>query len=259
MTDLSRLRMLCAIAALGVCVQGCPPKFPKCDDDTQCTEHGMVCVNGTCKQCRDNGQCKPGYECMDNACVEKPECNVNDDCQNGLICKNHKCVPQCTSDTECKGNEKCQDNKCIPRPQCDDEHPCPDGKICQDNKCVEGPKGENQGTSGAGECTLSTVYFGFNEFSLTEQARTDIDKNAECIKKKSRSVTVEGNTDERGTDEYNITLGNRRADAVRRYLVNLGIPENQITIVSYGRERPADPGHTEQAWAKNRRADFVWR
>ena len=57
----------------------------------------------------------------------------------------------------------------------------------------------------------------------------------------------------------NITLGNKRADAVRRYLIGLGVPEGDIQIVSYGKERPSDPGHTEAAWAKNRRAEFVWR
>ncbi len=67
-------------------------------------------------------------------------------------------------------------------------------------------------------------------------------------------VVVEGHTDERGTPEYNIALGERRARSVARYLQNLGVDVNQISVVSYGEEKPVDPGHDESAWSKNRRA-----
>jgi peptidoglycan-associated lipoprotein len=71
------------------------------------------------------------------------------------------------------------------------------------------------------------------------------------------SITIEGNCDERGTDAYNMALGERRAEAAKAYLVNLGVNPSQINTISYGEERPADPAHNEAAWAKNRRDHFV--
>ena len=73
------------------------------------------------------------------------------------------------------------------------------------------------------------------------------------------NVTIEGHCDERGTVEYNLALGDRRAESAKAYLVNLGIPASRIETVSYGEERPVDPGHNEAAWARNRRAAFVIR
>ena len=72
------------------------------------------------------------------------------------------------------------------------------------------------------------------------------------------SVTLEGHTDERGTREYNLALGDRRADAVKRFLVAEGVPAEKLTTLSYGEERPADPGHNEQSWALNRRVELVY-
>ena len=86
----------------------------------------------------------------------------------------------------------------------------------------------------------------------------DLNANAEVLKKyPTWVITIEGHADERGTAEYNLALGERRASAVREYLVSLGVDSQRIRIVSYGEEQPADPGHTEAAWAKNRRAVSV--
>jgi peptidoglycan-associated lipoprotein len=71
------------------------------------------------------------------------------------------------------------------------------------------------------------------------------------------TVTIEGHCDERGTDEYNIALGERRANSAKRYLVNLGVDSSRLETVSYGEEKPVDSGHNEAAWKKNRRAHFV--
>jgi peptidoglycan-associated lipoprotein len=71
------------------------------------------------------------------------------------------------------------------------------------------------------------------------------------------AVRIEGNCDERGSDDYNMALGERRAKAAKDYLVNLGIASDRISTISYGEEKPADPGHDEEAWARNRRAEFV--
>ena len=76
---------------------------------------------------------------------------------------------------------------------------------------------------------------------------------------KDAKIQVQGNCDERGTSEYNMALGDRRADSARKYLVSLGVPAGALSTISFGKEKPLDPGHTEEAWAKNRRAHFVLR
>ncbi|HVN71624.1 MAG TPA: peptidoglycan-associated lipoprotein Pal [Desulfomonilia bacterium] len=101
------------------------------------------------------------------------------------------------------------------------------------------------------------IYFEFDSFELTPEARKALANKATFLNSHPRIKTrIEGNCDERGTEEYNLALGERRAKAVQDYLVFLGISADRISTVSYGEERPVDPGHNETAWAKNRRAHF---
>lgn len=105
---------------------------------------------------------------------------------------------------------------------------------------------------------LATVYFEFNDFSLSGQAKAILAQNAAWLMNNAqRDVIIEGHCDERGTDEYNIALGERRANSVKRYLISLGVNGAQLSTISFGEERPALQGHTEDSWAKNRRAEFV--
>jgi peptidoglycan-associated lipoprotein len=105
---------------------------------------------------------------------------------------------------------------------------------------------------------LKPVFFGLDMGDLDAQGQAVVQGNAELLKKYSSWViTIEGHCDERGTAEYNLALGERRAVAVRTYLVSLGISPDRVRTVSYGKEFPFDPGHTESAWSKNRRAHFV--
>lgn len=105
---------------------------------------------------------------------------------------------------------------------------------------------------------LSVVYFDFDSFSINAESKRLLDANAEWLKaNSSRRVQVEGHTDERGTTEYNLALGERRAGAVKDYLASKGVSEAQLSTISYGEERPAVSGSTEGAWAKNRRGEFV--
>ena len=105
---------------------------------------------------------------------------------------------------------------------------------------------------------LSTIYFAFDDYSLSEQAKKKLIENAAWLMNSpQREIIIEGHCDERGTDEYNIALGERRANSAKKYLVNLGVNPDQLSTISYGEERPADPGHDEDAWAKNRRVEFV--
>ena len=105
---------------------------------------------------------------------------------------------------------------------------------------------------------LQPAFFGLDSAELDDMGRADVAANADIMRRyPSWIVTIEGHCDERGTAEYNLALGERRAVAVRTYLVALGIAPDRLRTVSYGKEFPFDPGHTDSAWAKNRRAHFV--
>jgi len=136
---------------------------------------------------------------------------------------------------------------------------------------------ENANTSGAGAGTSTSaaptgtaalqsqlqqvgdrIYFAFDKSDITPESRQVLAKQADLLKQNpSVTVTIEGHCDERGTREYNLGLGERRANATKQALVALGIAANRINTISYGKERPAVLGHNEQAWAQNRRAVTV--
>lgn len=100
----------------------------------------------------------------------------------------------------------------------------------------------------------SRIYFGYDEYSLDDRAQATLNKQAAWLRKyPNKSFTIEGHTDERGTREYNLALGARRAEAAKRYLVGLGIEEGRLNTISYGKERPEVAGSNESAWAQNRR------
>jgi len=105
---------------------------------------------------------------------------------------------------------------------------------------------------------LEKIFFEYDAFTLTAQAREILARNAEWLRQNpSSSLTIEGHCDERGSDEYNLALGQRRAEAVRSYLVTLGVAAERLAVLSYGEERPAAAGNEEAAWAQNRRAEFL--
>lgn len=105
---------------------------------------------------------------------------------------------------------------------------------------------------------LRPVFFALDSAEISPEAQQVLNANAEVLKKyPSWVVTIEGHCDERGTAEYNLALGERRAVAARAYLVSLGIPPERLKVISYGKEFPFDPGQTEEAYAKNRRGHFV--
>jgi peptidoglycan-associated lipoprotein len=105
---------------------------------------------------------------------------------------------------------------------------------------------------------LKPAFFPLDSSELDDTGRAVVTADADILKRNpSWKITVEGHADERGTAEYNLSLGDRRASAVKTYLVSLGITEDRLQTVSYGKEFPFDPGHDESAWSKNRRAHFV--
>lgn len=133
-------------------------------------------------------------------------------------------------------------------------------KQVKDDEGGTGPMGKSRvgvteiGYSGE----MNPIQFEFDQFNLTEESRQTLQANADWLKKKkSIKVQIEGHCDNRGSEEYNVALGQKRADAVRNYLVDLGVSRGRVTTVSYGEEKPLDTGDNEEAWAKNRRAEFV--
>jgi peptidoglycan-associated lipoprotein len=265
------------LALLFPLLAGCPgkPKYPECKTDPDCAEQKQVCVNGFCKECRDDSQCKGGFVCKANACVPKPQCQKNEDCPAGQKCQADKCVAECTPETaaqDCGQGRKCLGGRCAAEEECIADADCGQGKGCVQGRCqvalrtckgdADCPDGQAcvegfcRGDTARRVCKLSVIFFDYDDSSLTAASRDAVAQDAQCLKARgARRVTLEGHTDERGTTEYNIALGSRRAEAVKRYLKSLA-PDLSIKTVSFGKEQPADGGHDETSWAKNRRVEF---
>lgn len=106
------------------------------------------------------------------------------------------------------------------------------------------------------EMQKNSVYFDFDHYTVKPEYREIIQQQAEFLKANASSVTLEGNSDERGSAEYNLALGDKRAHAVRKSLEIFGVKSNQINVVSFGEEKPRSTCHEEKCWAENRRVDF---
>ena len=130
------------------------------------------------------------------------------------------------------------------------------------------PSEASQGTGGpSGKSALgqaraafenTDIFFEYDSFDLTGEAKKILAEKASFLNSHPRiKIRIEGNCDERGTEEYNLALGERRAKAAQDYLIFLGIAPERISTVSYGEEKPADPGHNESSWVKNRRDHFA--
>jgi len=105
---------------------------------------------------------------------------------------------------------------------------------------------------------LKPAFFALDSYQLDDSGRAIVNADADILKKyPTWKITIEGHADERGTEEYNLALGEKRASAVKTYLQSLGISEDRLKTISYGKEFPFEPGHDESAWSKNRRAHFV--
>jgi len=104
-----------------------------------------------------------------------------------------------------------------------------------------------------------TIYFDFDDSTVQQQYLAVLELHAKFLVESGATVTLEGHADERGTQAYNLALGERRGNAVSTYLMNYGLSKGQINVVSYGEERPADSGHSEGSWEKNRRVELVYR
>ena len=256
------------LIALGFGCAACPkpPVYPACKTDKDCSEKSERCVFGKCEQCIDDKDCAEGQICQRNICIAKPECAADVDCAEGQGCQDGRCVEAQTSaaracevDQECEANERCVEGRCAGLRSCTADSDCQENEGCQDGTClplVSEKPGEGACADEAGNL-WAAVHFEFNGDALGDEARERLDRLARCLREIDKAeVRVLGHADERGTEEYNLHLGERRARAVKRYLVNLGVPETKLAVVSYGENRPVAEGQDESSWAKNRRAEF---
>ncbi|HSL91669.1 MAG TPA: peptidoglycan-associated lipoprotein Pal [Candidatus Limnocylindrales bacterium] len=144
--------------------------------------------------------------------------------------------------------------------------PAPEG-IATETMKPEPPAGPQVAAAEAGAAVtqekpspFQDIRFDFDRSAVREDAKPILAAVADYMKKnRGAKLVIEGHCDERGTSEYNMALGDRRAESTRAYLASLGVPASALSTVSFGKEKPLDPGHNEGAWAKNRRAHFVLR
>ena len=257
-----------------VAMPACKPKYPHCKSDAQCAAHAEVCVNGQCQECKDDSACLAKYpgeirSCVEGRCEMAPECHVTADCQQkgvDLICRNNRCVPQCTDDAECGAGQSCVSHKCVAA--CTSDASCPVGYLCVDGHCESEAEAAQAGhhscrpTKPGDVIALDTVYFDFNQYDLTTESRRALEQNAHCLKQAPSSLKVvimEGHCDERGTQAYNLALGQRRSMAVEKYLRTLGVDAALMEASSKGKNEPVCSDATEACFARNRRVDFVQR
>jgi len=258
------------------------------------TDKLLWCVNGMCVECRDKADCPEGHDCVANACKEIPGyCSPSKPCPAGQVCRNNRCGPECSAEFPCPAGQKCENNRCVPDWECSDTQPCPPGKVCKDHKCVAEsecspakpcPKGKeckdgkcediagycdetkpcppgekcvnNRCEKEEVKCEFTPIYFDFDKSNIREDQKASLEKNVECLKKMGdKKWVLEGHCDERGTNEYNIALGERRWKSVRDALKAAGVPEDRVEGISYGEERPVCKEHNEDCWQKNRRVE----
>lgn len=233
---------------------GCGPKYPKCDKDDQCSSHSEVCVEGSCQQCRDDSTCGKGQQCKGGRCEAKGECSGDRDCKDNKVCRSGKCQTECASDNDCGKGLKCSDSRCVDQLSCNSNADCKGGLPCVSGRCSEAINASR----GMG-CAYPRVQFPYNMATLSSDAKNGLEKVADCLKEKGGTLVIEGHCDERGTEDYNLSLGEQRATAVRKYLERLGVPGDKIKTLSKGKLEPVAQGHDEASWAQNRRAEFIER
>jgi peptidoglycan-associated lipoprotein len=208
------------VALMGTCLglalsmSACSPDYPKCDTDEDCHQ-GEFCVNNLCQQCRTNDDCSAGQRCASGACEAIPG--------------------YCTSNAQCAAGQVCENNMCVAQRQAALKAPPPP-------------------TPTPTACELNPVYFDYDSSTLSDSARDQLSRNASCMReRRGRGAQLTGLTDPRGTEEYNLALGERRAQAAQQYLKSLGA-DGDMSVSSMGEEMAS--GSDESGWARDRRVDF---
>ncbi|MCZ7677244.1 MAG: OmpA family protein [Sandaracinaceae bacterium] len=211
--------MLHSLAMLALCAMaGCGgPQYPNCNNDSHC-HTGEFCVNGTCQRVPPRRERLPLRPAVPGPDGARPSPGY------------------CSSSGDCPSGQECQNNRCVA------------SQVTTSEPVDTSP----------GPCSLSPVYFGYDSSDLDGAARGAMQSNAQCIQQRDiQSVRLTGHCDPRGTEEYNLALGDRRARAAASYLQNLGVDRGRLQTRSMGEEMAS--GSDESSWARDRRVDFEER
>jgi outer membrane protein OmpA-like peptidoglycan-associated protein len=220
-------------------------KYPACDNDQDCNGDGHkgVCISHTCVECRDNTNCATGQQCQSGACTDVPGfCDATHACPAGQ---------SCGQDARCHAAQKVAD---APFVECDETKVCGTGTHCENGHCVAPPQG------GPGCTDFPSPKFDYEAQDLKGDARSTLERLAQCLTKgtlKGSKVLLTGHCDARGEQEFNMSLGDYRAEAVKTFLVSLGVSTNDVRTSSRG-ELDAS-GTDEAGWATDRRVDIEVR
>ena len=220
-----RVLVLALSTTAAVLLAACPspPKNGECKSSADCADQagfGKVCVSGRCAECAADADCKAGFTCSGGTCQPKPAVT--------------EAAPVST-----------------PKAECVAAGDCGTGKDCQAGKCVTAAV-----EAACADAAAFTVHFGFDRADITAADGATLQKLAACLgKAPARRVQVDGHCDERGTTQYNLALGKKRAEAVKKYLGDLGAAGLETN--TYGKEQPLCREANEDCWARNRRAVFT--
>ncbi len=223
------------------------PKGPGCSSDKDC-KNGQVCGDNKCVECNTDAQCGKGKRCSAHACTAAAECRADKDCKDGKVCEAGKCKA-CSTDTECGDDARCVSGACKTK-TCSKDADCADDEDCVNGICHKQVSTTNPGVN----CSLSTIYFAFDDSGILDSEKARLSANQDCIEKaKGKGVFLVGHTDTSGTEEYNIALSERRAQSVADYLARLGTDPARMQVVPKGETEPTGLGDD-----KDRRVEFQW-
>lgn len=267
-----RLSLRSSVALAALCLAACakPYAYPHCGKDADCAERGEVCVRGTCQECQSDAQCETKYPgqkraCHGGRCDRASECQSDADCKSGgrdFVCRDGTCRAECTDAKDCPADKTCVSQKCVAR--CATDLDCPKDALCVAGACTPkaaaGASLSSCHPSQPGEVvSMPTVRFLFNQSDLDAEARASLEHAARCLAQAPSGlrVIVEGHCDDRGTQEYNLALGERRAQSVLQFLRSLGAPADALEVVSKGQNEPTCQESNDSCFAQNRRVQFL--
>jgi peptidoglycan-associated lipoprotein len=253
------------------------PKYPLCKNDAGCAKRNEVCVNHHCQECRDDTQCEmkhPGehFVCQSGKCTQNLDCESNQDCLlfgPHMVCRNHQCQPECTHNEDCQPPAHCEQHRCTNT--CQDDSECGTDAHCENGQCKLGRSNvlnfsgaysicrPDAGSAENAWVKLNNIHFAFDHYDLNDDMRRELDEVAMCMRilPANAHVIIEGHCDDRGTQEYNLALGEKRANAIFVYLRNAGVPESIMSTRSKGENEPLCSEHEESCWSQNRRGQFI--
>jgi hypothetical protein len=274
----SSLLGLLATSLMAMSMSACTkPEYPECKRNKHCNqEMGEKCVEGKCQNCVEDSECAgkgPNgmdyvcheFRCADPADVKDPNaiqggpCTSSLDCTGGLVCKGSIC-DFCASDMDCPvgtcdlGTGTCSEGQPGGALSCTTDDECAIDEICDGGMCIFSG---DYGGDGEVLCELQAVFFGFDSPKLTPETEEKLKAAAACIAQQGRLVYLEAHADPRGTEEYNILLTDKRGQGVKSFLVNLGVPAENMQVISKGSLEST--GSDEAGYAQDRRVEFIWQ